>query len=213
VKRPLAFELLSPVRQEIVLLLKKRGPRDMETLAEELFLSVGAVRQNLAALAAQGVVRYKVERAGPGRPRHIFELSRNGQHMFPDFYEDLVNVVLDAVDDAAPEAAGRIYSRATENLAQNLAARLQDKAGQERIDEMVTALQEYGYLPEVTHPDDSTTEVTIFHCPLYEVAQRHPEACTAELRCLQLAAEPVDVSRSSHRVSGDAICAFVFREN
>lgn len=212
-KHALAFNLLSPVRQEIVLILKKRGPRDMEALAQELFLSVGAVRQNLAALAAQGVVRYTVERSGPGRPRHIFQLSPNGQCIFPDFYGEVADALLTALEDVAPESTPQVYSRIADLMFEGLSSRLEGKQGEARIRELVKALDEAGYLPEVRRPDPASAEVTIFHCPLYLLVLRHPETCDAELRCLKLAVGSADVSRPVHRVAGDGVCAFVFRQN
>jgi predicted ArsR family transcriptional regulator len=106
-----------------------------------------------------------------------------------------------------------VYSRAAELLFGNLAARLEGKHGRDRIAAIVTVLDEYGYLPEVSHRESGAEEITIFHCPLLLLARRHPGTCEAELRCLQMAAPGADVTRVAHRNSGDGVCSFVFRQN
>ncbi|MBA4181411.1 MAG: hypothetical protein C0506_12540 [Anaerolinea sp.] len=212
-KRSLAYELLSPVRQQLVLTLKKRGHGDMETLAAELFLSPGAVRQNLSALSVQGLVRYTVERSGPGRPRHVYQLTSSGQRIFPDFYDEIADALLTAIEGEGPETARRLFDRVAEVMFSRLVRRLEGRRPGQRIDEVVKLLDEYGYLPEPRQLDALTIEVTAHHCPLFALARRHPATCESELRCLQLAAGLATVARTEHRIAGDARCTFVFRQN
>ena len=212
-KRPLAFELLSPVRQQLVLALKRRGQADMDSLAEDLFLSPGAVRQNLSGLAAQGIVKYGVERSGPGRPKHIYELSSDGQRLFPDFYDEVALALVTAVEEEAPEIAARVLNRVAEAMFDGLAARVESRRPEQRVREVVKLLDEYGYLPESRQVDAVTDEVSIGHCPIFALARRHPEVCEAELRCLQLAVGSATVTRTGHTAAGDSGCKFMFHRS
>ena len=212
-KLSLAYELLSPVRQQLVLSLKKRGQSDMESLATEQFLSLGAVRQNLSALTAQGVVAYGVERTGPGRPRHVYYLTSLGQRIFPDFYGEVANALLTAVEEEGPELLERILDRASEVMFEGLSERVEGKRPDQRVREVIKVLDEYGYLPETRQVDPDTYEVVINHCPISAVARRHPSSCHFELRCMQFAAGSAEVTRTEHPVAGDRACKFIFRQN
>lgn len=209
-KRSLAYELLSPVRQQLVLTLKKRGQSDMEALAGELFLSLGAVRQNLAALTAQGIVRYHVERMGPGRPRHIYELSGQGQRLFPTLYDEVAIALAEAVIEKAPEQAGLVFERVTNKMLEGLLPRVEGKRPEMRVRELVRVLDEYGYMPEAERTSENVTEVTVYHCPIYSLARRRAEVCDAELRCLQTAAGRTKVARLQTQVGGDPVCVYRF---
>ena len=121
----------------------------MESLAQELFLSAGAVRQNLSGLTAQGIVKYGIERGGPGRPRHIYQLTADGQRLFPDFYDELAVALVTAVEAEASEVAERVLNRVAEVMFSGLAARVESRRPDQRVPEVVKVLNEYGYLPEV----------------------------------------------------------------
>lgn len=210
-KRPLAFELLSPVRQQLVLALKRRGHADMDSLAEALFLSPGAVRQNLSGLQAQRIVKYGIERSGPGRPRHIYELTADGQRLFPDYYDDVALALAAAVEDEGPEVAERIFSRVGDVMFEGIAARVESTRPERRVPELIKVLDDYGYLPESRELEPGTIEVSIGNCPIFTLARHHPAICEAELRCLQQAAGRGTVSRSGHTAAGDSSCSFTFR--
>jgi len=63
--------------------MKDRREITIDQLSEETLLSPGAVRQHLLALEAQGLVSYIRVREGPGRPRHVFRLTTQGEDLFP----------------------------------------------------------------------------------------------------------------------------------
>lgn len=209
-KRPLAFELLSPVRQQLVLALKRRRHADMDSLAEDLFLSPGAVRQNLSGLTAQGIVKYGIERSGPGRPKHIYELSSDGQRLFPDFYDEVAVALATALEGESPEVAQRVFMRGAEVMFEGLAARVEGRRQDQRVSAVVRVLDDHGYLPTVRDVDPAIQEVSIGHCPMFTLARRFPQICEAELRCLQLAAGTATVARSAHTAAGDSACTFTF---
>ena len=80
---------LPTTRRALLTLLKRRGPSTADELASSLAITVSAVRQHLAGLSADRLVRYDEERTGPGRPRHRYELSEDGEDLFPKTYSEL----------------------------------------------------------------------------------------------------------------------------
>ncbi len=211
-KRTLAFELLSPVRQQIVLTLKRRGQCSMETLASELFLSSGAVRQNLAGLGAQGIVEYTAERAGPGRPRHLYQLTGDGHRLFPEIYHSVADALATAVEGLGSDVSEKVFDRVAESLFSTLMFRVEGRTPEQRLEELVAVLDENGYLPESRQVVPGTHELTVSNCPIFELARHHPATCEAELRCIQFAAGDATVKRTESLMQGDSRCTFIIRQ-
>ena len=70
-----ALAELPATRRALLIALRKRGEARAEELAEQLDITVSAVRQHLQGLAAADLVAHREERAGPGRPRHVYRLA------------------------------------------------------------------------------------------------------------------------------------------
>jgi predicted ArsR family transcriptional regulator len=50
------------------------------------------------------------------------------------------------------------------------------------------------------------------NCAVHRVAERHPEVCAIEISLLRRVLGPdVEVSRLSHAMAGDAVCAYCIR--
>src|SRR5919204_5570473 len=82
-------------RRSILMLIKKRGEAGAQELADALGITVSAVRQHLAGLLAAGLVTHRQERYGPGRPALRYSLALAGEALFPRFYSELTNELLE----------------------------------------------------------------------------------------------------------------------
>ncbi|MEJ7666336.1 MAG: ArsR family transcriptional regulator [Hymenobacter sp.] len=63
--------------------LKHAGEATADQLAAGLGVTVSAVRQQLDALAADGLVAWRPEPAGQGRPTHLYRLTRAAEPPLP----------------------------------------------------------------------------------------------------------------------------------
>src|SRR5947209_2872249 len=74
-------------------------PRTAAELAEQLRLTTNAVRSHLEALGRDGLVRQTGLRRGTRRPFVTYDLTPQGQRLFPNGYEpvlrELVEVLLE----------------------------------------------------------------------------------------------------------------------
>ena len=103
-----ALDFFSSPRQVLLIALKNLGEATTEQLARETYVSPGAVRTHLLALAAQGLVTYDRIRNGPGRPRHMFRLTGAGESIFPQRYADLANMLFAAIGEEDEGAMARV---------------------------------------------------------------------------------------------------------
>src|SRR5919107_393983 len=86
-------------RGQLVTLLRRAG-RTVEELARALDLTDNGVRAHLATLERDGIVRQRgsVRRSsGGGKPAYLYELTQEGEDLFPKAYEPALRRLLDVL--------------------------------------------------------------------------------------------------------------------
>src|SRR5262249_39766558 len=114
-------------RGRIVAALRKRHGASAADLADELGLSPNAVRQHIATLEREGLVTERSVRRGRTKPTYEFSLTEQGQRLFPQRYDLLLNAVLREVkelggEDAVAEIFQRIGQRSVEKAKERVGA-------------------------------------------------------------------------------------------
>ena len=200
---------LSVPRQELLRALKRLGEARAEELAEALRVTVSAVRQQLEGLMAEGLVEFRELRAGRGRPKHLYRLTRQAEAFFPKAYGGLTNELLGYVTDAEPELIERIFERRRQRRAEGARERLagQDFGGQ--VEELARILDEDGYLADFEALPDGTYRITEHNCAVLDVAERYGQACSSEISFLRDVLPGATVERVSHMIAGGHSCAYV----
>lgn len=202
-----ALDLLDPTRKCLIVSLKQHGRASAETLADSSFLSVGAARQHLQALVDQGFVCFEAERKGPGRPRHLYQLTSEGDSLFPQSYGAALDIVLDAVGEEGPEVRDRVIERFSQARFKRIVAAVDATPG-DRVEAATQVLYNGGFLVTVS-PDEGGTLVTLHHCPIVDIARRHPGICQGEAAALAAAFGGEVAERRLHRLSGDTVCSYL----
>lgn len=203
-----SLEFLSATRQMLLVAIKNHCEATTEQLARETYLSPGAVRQHLLSLEAQGLVSYVKLREGPGRPRHIFRLTSQGEDLFPQQYAQIANVVLAALDEEDPSLKERVFERLVGVQVERALEKVSARTRAERLLEMHQLIERYGYFPELEVLDNGPAKLTLRHCPLLNIARNHPEVCEAECAAIYRVLPGSNVRRSAHRLEGDSVCTY-----
>lgn len=211
-----ALAELPPTRRALLVALRKRGEARAEDLAGELAITVGAVRQHLHGLAAADLVTHREERAGPGRPRHLYHLAPAAEALFPRAYGELTVELLDYIGDEDPSLVARAFERRRRARVERVRERLEGLDFDARVAEVARVLDEDGYLAEVEplEEDDAGRggwRILEHNCAILAVAQRYGHACGAELAFLREALPDAEVTRVSHILTGAHACAYDVR--
>ena len=194
---------------ELVQALKQAGEATAEELAGGLGVTVSAVRQQLDALQAEGLVTFREERGTRGRPKHHYRLTRDAEGFFPKSYGDLTNELLGYVTDAQPELVDAIFERRRERRAAQARARLAGKPFAEQVAELARILDEDGYLADFEALPDGTFRITEHNCAVLDVAERYGKACSSEISFLRDVLSGATVERVSHMIAGAHSCAYL----
>jgi predicted ArsR family transcriptional regulator len=167
-------------RAEIIRLLKTTGEASASDVASRLGISTVAVRKHLDALEGDGLVTTRRVPVPRGRPMLAYRLTEESESLFPQHYDRLaVELLDDLVALDGRQSLGRLFAAQTERLSHSYEVRLQDKDLSEQLVELARLRDEEGYMA-VFEVKDGSFVLREHHCPIFEVAQRHPEACNCE---------------------------------
>jgi DeoR family suf operon transcriptional repressor len=199
---------LPDTRRQLLDALKKRGPQTVEALAAAGGITVSGARQHLSALEKDGLVLHRVLRQGPGRPKHLYELSPAADALYPRTYAALTNELLEYVREDEPELLERIFERRRQRRLERGQARTAGLSLAEKVAELARILDEDGYLAEAEALPDGTFRVVEHNCAVLDVARRYGQACGSELEFIRQLLPEADVERVAHLLAGAFVCAY-----
>lgn len=210
-RRDTALAALPESRRQMLELLKREGGADTGAIACAVGITVSGARQHLTALERDGLIAHRLDRAGPGRPRHRYELTSAGDSLFPRHYGALTNELLGYLEDEDPALVARIFDRRGQRRLAGARARTAGLPFAQKVAIVAAILDEDGYLADFTARDDGTFIITEHNCAVLAVAQRYQHACRSELDFLRAALPEADVTRIAHRLNGAHVCAYEVR--
>jgi DeoR family transcriptional regulator, suf operon transcriptional repressor len=209
-ERPVpALESMAASRRAILTALKKRGDAGVEQLARDLGVTVSAMRQHLAGLAADDLVEHSESRDGRGRPRHVYFLTARGDALFPRNYAEITNELLAYVDDADHELLDAIFRRRRDRRIRQAKARVVGMSFGERLAELGRILDEDGYMATVENIGDGTYRIVEHNCAIFGIARKYGQACSSEIEFIRNVLPEAEVTRISHIVAGERHCAYL----
>jgi len=195
---------------ELVTALKHAGEATADDLAAGLGVTVSAVRQQLDGLCAEGLVDWRPQARGRGRPSHLYRLTRAAEPLFPKTYGGLTNELLSYLGEADPSLVDGIFDRRRQRRLEGAEARLaplgDDFAA--RVAEVARILDEDGYLASFEAVGDGTYRITEHNCAVLDVAERYGQACSSEIAFLRQALPDARIERVSHMIAGAHSCAY-----
>jgi predicted ArsR family transcriptional regulator len=199
--------LSSPARLAVLRLLKERGPMTAKAIARELGITPVAVHKHLEALEAGGLVEATVRRQPRGRPALVYQLSPRAVEVFPQGYRDLLIGVLNRVAELhGPDELYRLLASHSQSLRERYRIRLMGKDLVERVRELARIRDEEGYMA-VAREESGGLVLIEHHCPIYEIAREHPEACRCEEELFtEILGTPV--RREATLARGDPACLY-----
>ena len=187
-------------RGQIVVLLR-RAKRTVDELADALGLTDNAIRSHLATLERDGLVQQRGQRRGEGKPAHLYELTSDGERLFPKAYGPVLRELLDVLGDRLSDAELRDVLREVGRRVAAEHPRPPNGGVRLRVDRAAALLSELGGLTEVEAlEDEPRMRIHGYSCPLAAILPGHPEIC--ELAS-SLVAEATGLAVTEHCDKGD----------
>lgn len=197
-------------RERILRLVVEDGPISVLELARDLDLTPAGVRRHVVALEEDGRVEVHdgVVPGSPrrGRPARRWVATSRGQAALATSYEGLAAATLDFIAEIGGPDAVRTFA---DRRAADLAARLDltpEGALLDRVTDLARSLAGEGYAATVRPaPGTAAVQLCQGHCPIRDVAARHPELCEAETHLFSEVLG-VHVQRLATLAAGDHVC-------
>ena len=210
-KKPTPSTTDNRTRTRICELLKRAGPQDAQSLADQLGISAMAVRQHLYQLQDEHLVTSREEPRPMGRPAKLWQLTKQADRFFPDGHAalavDLVASLRHAFGQKGMEKL--ITERARQQTTQYQKALPRRASLRKRLEKLAELRTQEGYMAEVAEDEDGTLLFIENHCPICTAATACVGLCDAE----QLVFErvlgcKVKVERTEHILEGARRCVY-----
>ncbi len=193
--------------RHLIDLLRTEGPVGIVELARRVGVTSTAVRQRLQRLMGQGFVERRVERAGRGRPRHLYSLTEQGVRTAGNNYADLAMMLwteLRSVRDV--EVRRGLLSRIASRFATMYRNRVRGHGLMERMDSLTGLFGEKGIPFDVDRCKELPV-LTVQACPYPELAEQDRSICAIErMMFSEMLGENLRLSQC--RLDGGNCCTF-----
>jgi predicted ArsR family transcriptional regulator len=195
-------------RQSILQLLRRHSELTALELSEALGVGAVGVRQHLALLERDGLVRIAGLRRNVGRPSHLYALTAEAETRFPRRYDRLALELLSCVGEVAgADCVEQVLAQRRAALRGELEPLLTGKSRGEQVATLSAILAEQGYMCEWEQAPDGSYLLTEYNCPVDCVARRHPGLCAQELQLYEELLG-VEVTRDGTIAAGAPCCRY-----
>jgi predicted ArsR family transcriptional regulator len=170
-----ARRLLESTRGKIIRLLREE-PRTVAELADALSLTDNAIRAHLATLERDGLARQGPERPGFRKPHFSYELTSEGEELFPKAYGSLLDRILAQLKESFDP---KELDAALREVGHRMGATHRAPAPsalEERLEQAVKLLTSLGGQARIER-EDGKVLIRGAGCPLSEVTANHAEVC------------------------------------
>ena len=146
-------------------------------LADHLELTDNAVRAHLATLERDGLVKQAGTRKGLRKPHFAYELTSEGEHLFPKAYDALLNQFIAVLKQRlSPRAFTEALHAVGRALAGEQRTEGRKQSLEKRVQSALRTLQSIGGSPRLERKDKQVS-ITSQSCPLAAIVAEHPETC------------------------------------
>ncbi len=208
--------MVNASEQKILHLLKSRGPQTASQAGAVLSITMAGAQQNLAKLAASGLIEAEDRKHGRGRPRRYWRLTDSGHGRFPDRHSDLTLELLQATgavfgDDGMERL---IRHREQSTLAAYRVELKSSRSLKDRVRALAKLRAREGYMAEWSETKPGKYLLMENHCPICAAATLCQSFCRSELEIFQDVLGPgARVERTDHILAGARRCAYRISRN
>jgi predicted ArsR family transcriptional regulator len=206
---PNVLDTLGERQQQLLsLLLRHKAGLTVDELSAQLRITRNAVRQHLAALERDDLVKRGNTQPSGGRPEQLYLLSDRGAELFPRRYSWFSELLMEAMAaEVGRDAVGARLERMGRDVGRKLrAAGDQSADPASRVAAMAKIMQELGYAARVASPEAADT-IEASNCVFHHLAAKFPDVCRFDLGLIGSFAG-ADVDHQECMVRGGRMCRF-----
>lgn len=199
---------------QILFLMKTRGRKTAQQLAELLGVTSMGARRQLEAALEKGLVAFEDVADKVGRPARYWSLTDAGNARFPDRHSDLAVQLIEQTRSVfGQEGLERLIEAREHAIEAHYAMEVRDQpdlAG--RVEALARARDAEGYMADSQVQEDGSVLLVENHCPICAAARTCQNFCRSELEIFQRVMGPdCKVERAEHLLAGGRRCVYVIK--
>ncbi|MBA4532843.1 helix-turn-helix transcriptional regulator [Brevibacillus halotolerans] len=199
-------------RNEILLLLKKRGSVSVQEMSEHLGVTRMSVRKHLYALEKDSYIQSSILRQRVGRPTYSYRLTVLSEELFPNEYDSLAMELIQEINDMFGESlVNSLFERRMAKIEKKYREAMSGQNFEERVATLAKIQDQEGYMVKLERKQDDTYLLDEANCPVVEIAIRNRQACQCEV-ALFAALLDADVQRTECIADGNMRCRYLIKE-
>lgn len=199
---------------QILFLLKTRGPKTAQQLAQLMELTSMGARRQLEAAQEKGLVEFEDTADKVGRPSRRWLLTAAGHARFPDRHADLtLQLIGQARAVFGEEGLERLIASREKAIEAHYRMEVSDQPDlAARVEALARARDAEGYMAETEVRGDGSVLLIENHCPICAAARECQNFCRSELEIFQrVIGEGASVERAEHLLAGARRCVYVIK--
>jgi predicted ArsR family transcriptional regulator len=200
--------------EQVLYLLKTRGPQTAQQLSVLLELTSMGARRQLESAEEKGLVQFEDVADKVGRPSRRWALSETGHARFPDRHGDLTVQLIEQVRSLFGDAGlDKLIKAREQSSEKQYQAQLAGQAGlAQRVTALASARSAEGYMADAVAHDDGSVTLVENHCPICAAASACQQFCRSELEVFQrVLGSDCTVERAEHMLAGARRCVYLIR--
>jgi predicted ArsR family transcriptional regulator len=200
---------------QILFLLKTRGRKTAQQLAELLDVTSMGARRQLEAALDKGLVTFEDVADKVGRPARYWLLTDAGNARFPDRHSDLAVQLIEQTRSVFGQAGLERLIEAREHAIEaHYKMEVQDQPTlPARVEALARARDAEGYMADAEVQDDGSVLLIENHCPICAAARECQNFCRSELEIFRrVMGDDCEVERAEHLLAGARRCVYVIRQ-
>lgn len=196
-------------------LLKTQGSLTSAVIAETLGMTTEGARLHLIRLEEDGFVTSISEKKGIGRPQQKWQLTEEGNSLFPDSHSGLTVQLIESIkNELGNEALLKvIHARELETTQKYLIETQLVPGIEEKIAKLTEIRKKEGYIAE-WKKENSVYFFIENHCPICSAAKVCIDLCRSELNTFgEIFSPDWQVTRTEHIIDGQRRCVYRIEKN
>lgn len=201
----------SESRRELLTLIKRQESISLDAAEEATQLARTTIREHLGQLEREGYVARRTVKQGRGRPSLRFELTRDGEALFPTQAREMLDKLIAFVQKSGhKQLLEEFFSHYWEERLREARFRMDSLTEKEfgaRLETLRELLDDQGFMPELELSDDEVT-VRECNCPFPEAVKHTRLPCELEARFYE-ELFGAKLKRVSYIPEGKPACTYV----
>jgi len=199
------------VRQQDILqfMLENKDGVTIDDLSKTLNISRNAVRQHLALMERDGLIKQLGARPSKGRPEFLYGLGAKGKEAFPRRYSWFSELLMTTLfKEVGSDGLNARIAAMGENVAKDLLDRQRPlESTKDAVKELNKLMIELGYSSKVKMGKDGELALEASNCVFHDLAAKHPEVCQFDLALISTFTN-AKICHEECMVRGGKVCRF-----